>query len=173
MCVSTNQKTIMIKKVILFGTLIGALWASASIPAEQDEQVVLNNASDIMNLEHVFSKPQDALLKAATGKGKDKERKKEKKPKKKKESSSNSSGSEDERRRIRREGRPPRVGTPKPVNSTPDQVMRQQEVNVGAAAGGNRHSRHSSREENTVRTGDDGSITIDGPIRRKPLIFPN
>lgn len=166
----------MIKKIILFGNLIGSLFASTSMPENAtEEEVVLKNMTgrdDIMNLDHVFGGDQRGdFNKATTGKGKDKDRKK--KPKKKKESSSSSSSSDEEQqRRSRRDNR----SAPRPVISNPGQnepVIRQQEVAVGGAAGGNRHVRHSSREDVNVRTGDDGVITVDGPIRRKPLIFPN
>lgn len=80
---------------------------------------------------------------------------KDKKSSKKKKKESSSSSSDDSRRTSSRHSSAIRKPNhPSGRNSEP--VMRQQEV----------------REENTEFVHDDGSITVRGPIRRKPLIFP-
>lgn len=145
----------MIKKLFLFGSLLTSLLASSLIPGQQQQvgdDVKLKSMTgknDIMNIDFVFNE------KSITGKGKEKGRKK--KPKKR--DSSNSSSNDRTSRRSSsssRTSRPPTAS--KPVNTG---LVRQQEV----VAGGNRHSRHTSKEDNA----DENDITVTGSIRRKPL----
>ena len=120
---------------------------------------------DIMNLDFLFQNEDKNVLKSANGKhGKDK-KEKEKKKKKKHHSSSDSDDGKGKKTEERHSGRT--VLPPTPIATTvEDQRIHQQEIAIG------RHSnRHISREETDVR--DDEAITVRGPIRRKPLIFPN
>lgn len=148
----------MIKKLLLFGGLIGSSLASPLL--EGDEGVILKTMTgkdDIMNMDTLFS-DNNILNKLSKGKGKEKDRKK--KPKKR--DSSSSSSNEDERNSRRsRASRPPIIPVPAANN---EQVMRQQELVTGG-----RNSRHTSKDDGGIE-GEDNVITVTGPIRRKPLI---
>lgn len=147
--------------LLLATSLISTILAS-SLPMSDSKMLKSFERTDfsdeIMNLDMVFGQPSDE--KSMKGKGGDKEDKKKKKKKDKKHrrhhSSTTSSSGDDE------------ISTSKPVapappparqsRDTPDNVVRQQ----GTAAPAPKEPEHR-----------DGSITVDGPIRRKPLIFPN
>lgn len=137
------------KGIILLTGLITSLLASANIPNERNE---------IMNLDSVFESNLHDLHKTTSGKGKkDKKRDKDRKPE----------HSED-RNAARTSSRPPLA--PAPPQTEP--VMRARDLNSG--------SRHNSRHHPSQEEGgtvpapkhDDGVITVEGPIRRKPLIYP-
>lgn len=102
-------------------------------------------SNDIMNLESVFERYEDngKGLKNMTGKSKG-----DKKKKKKKHHSSSSS---DDEKTPSVTIRPSRDG-----GTVAPPAVRQQDAKAPAAPEYN-----------------DGSITVNGPIRRKPLIFPN
>ena len=139
----------------------------------------MNSNQDIMNLNSVFDNVnyqthQRNLVKSTNLR----EKKKDKKKKPRKESSTSSSDDEFDRKpsRSRRERliiTPPIQSQPPPQpnvsNPTPnDPIMHQQEVN-------SRNGRYVSREEdvgiiNSAVRGLDGVLTVEGPIRRKPLI---
>ena len=157
--------------------LVGNLVASAAIPEEHLKStsggITVRDgkggrSGDITNLSAIFPTEDDKdekVLKAARGKnGKDK---KDKKKKKKHRSSSSSSSSSDDGKGKGRKGQERQSGgrsaVPPPQNPAEERV-RQQEVNRAS-------NRHISREENEV--GSDGVITVRGPIRRKPLLFPD
>lgn len=139
------------KKIFLISGLITSLLASANIP---------NEGNEIMNLDSVFESNFHDLLKTMTGKGKqDKKKDKERKP--------SHSEVEEDRNTGRSSLRPPLAPAPPQI----EPVMRAHDLNSGS-----RHnSRHPSQEEGGTVTAtkyDDGVITVEGPIRRKPLFYP-
>lgn len=163
----------MIKKFILFGGLISSLFAS-SIVTETDEIVLKSTAgkNDIMNLDSLFEThgKEEDFNKMSKGKGKkEKEKERKKKPKKPRVSSSSSSSSSEDDRRSNRNNRSFRnlPLTPPTTHAPPlaEPIMRQQDANVDR-----RYTRHASKEE---MTNNNDAITITGPIRRKPITFPN
>ena len=142
--------------------LLGNLVASSSIPEEE----LLKNINvhdevkrtDIANLDFVFAAGEGLALKSGHGKDK-KERKERKKDKKSKKPSSGEA--DDGKGRASDDRRTNRL-----VGAPDDQIIRQQD-----ALAGKQTNRHISREETAAI--NEEAITVRGPIRRKPLIFPH
>lgn len=141
--------------LVIFGGIVGKLQASILMSStnvsatesdsDSNNELLLKSMTGMSDIMNMDTVLGTNGLKAASGKDKDK------KKKKKKETSSSSD--DDARRRSRHTSRGSASGR---NNNEP--VMRQQEVR---------------RQENTEIRHDDGSITVRGPITRKPLIFPN